>query len=166
MNGTRFRVQVSNLHGTVMSNEVVLLLANNTGLSANVWVSQSTYSAGDFIEFNATIVDASQDPIRLVSWTVELMHQKHTHPVTSLSNVDGGNITIPFVGEMDPVQGYIFNLIVQNSIMSYTTKKIIYPNLSQIQLNTDPPGMTLLLDQVETFPVNLLNISGVINMER
>jgi hypothetical protein len=26
--------------------------------------------------------------------------------------------------------------------------------------------MTLLLDQVETFPVNLLNISGVINMER
>jgi glucose/arabinose dehydrogenase len=166
MNGTRFRVQVSNPHGTVMSNEVVLLLANNTGLSANIWVSQSTYSAGDFIEFNATIVDASQDPIRLVSWTVELMHQKHTHPVTSLSNVDGGNVTIPFVGEMDPVQGYIFNLIVQNSIMSYNRKKYIYPNLSQIQLNTDPPGMTLLLDQVETFPVNLLNISGVINMER
>lgn len=166
MNGTRFRVQVSNDNGTALSNEVVLLVANNTGLTATVWVSQSTYSAGDHIEFNATIVDATADPLRLVSWSVELLHQQHTHPVTALSNVDGGSITIPFVGEMDPVQGYAFNLIVQNSVMAFSTRAVIRPNLSQIQLNTNPPGMTMVLDEVETYPVNWLTISGVINTKR
>lgn len=166
MNGTRYRVQVSNAYGSVTSNEVVLLLMNKASLTATIWTSQDTYSAGDSIDFNATIVDVTNDPIRLVSWTVDLLHQKHTHPFAAFSNVEEGRIIIPLGGELDSAQGYAITIIVQNSVTAATTKKVLYPRLGQIFVNTDPPGMKLQLNDVEISSVYWYNITGVTNTER
>ncbi len=166
MNGTRYRVEVSNPNGTVTSDEVVMLVSGDTGLGVTIWTSQSMYSAGDVIEFNATVTDPTNDPLRLVSWVIELSHQKHTHPFTSFSNVDGGSVTIPLVGELDPVQGYIFSVFVYNSVVSINAKTTIRPNLGLVTLETNPPGLGLLIDEADTYPIYSLNISGVANMER
>ncbi len=166
MNGTRYRVEVSNPNGTVTSNEVVMLVSGNTGLGVTIWTSQSMYSAGDVIRFRANITDPTNDPIRLISWVVELKHQAHTHPFTSFSNIQSGNFTIPIKGEVDPVQWYTIWAYVQNSLFSTVSGKSLSPNLGKISVATNPLGLYLLVDDVQTYFTFAQNITGVSKMER
>lgn len=129
-------------------------------------MSQTTYSAGDTISFNATIVDNTNDPIRLVSWAVDLSHQTHSHPFATFSNVDGGRFTIPLGGELDPVQSYVITLIVHNSVMTFSTQRTVKPRITDVILDTNPPGLTLLVNDMETPAIYRYNITGVVNTER
>ena len=90
-------------------------------------------------------------------------HQEHTHPFLGpFINTTNGEFTIPDDGELDPIQWYRIHFEAMNvKGLSSSIYVDIQPDLASFALNTDPEGLTVLVDAVETVtPTIITGVKG------
>lgn len=150
--GIRYRVVVSNAHGTTMTNEALLTVTNNAAPVPTIAspADGSYYTGGQTISFSGSGSDAEDGavPPSAMEWQIDLHHNTHVHPgVFGVSGVESGTWTVPDGGEASTNVFYRFKLTVTDSQgRSATTYHDIRPTLSQISLATSPKGLSLALD--------------------
>ncbi len=80
-------------------------------------------------------------------------------------NVTSGEFTVPTDAELDPVQWYrIYYEATNAKGLSTSIYVDIQPDLGSFDLYTDPEGLSVFIDDVETPTPNLL--TGVKGMRR
>lgn len=168
-NGARFRVVVTNRSGTATSAEAVLTVTPNTAPAAVILTPQPglRYRGGDTVEFSGTGTDAEDGtlPPARYTWSVEFHHDDHTHPVVPpTSGVAGGSFTIPTTGETSANVWYRVHLTVQDSAgLTDETFVDVLPRTAEVTLQSNPPGLTLLLDgQPVTTPFSFTGVTGIV----
>jgi hypothetical protein len=119
---------------------------------------------GDTWRFGVS--DLSDDeplPADALRWSVIFHHDTHTHPF--LSNITGpsGEFTLSQLGETDPDVWYEVLLQVtdaQRQTVSF--QRNVYPETTNVTLLSDPPGVTLRMDnQVLTTPAVVTRVLGI-----
>jgi glucose/arabinose dehydrogenase len=127
----------------------------------------STYKAGDVIHYTASSLDGAGFDINdsNISTEIILHHDTHIHPFLGPIIGRQGTFTIPTTGEASPNTWFEIKVTVTDSNGLATTKSnFIYPVKSMYTLQTEPAGLTVLLDGVpRTTPTT---IEGVVNFER
>jgi hypothetical protein len=99
-------------------------------------------------------------------WSVVFHHHDHTHPfIAPTPGIDGGSFVIPTSGETDPDVFYRIHLLVQDSLgLRHETYRDVVPNLAQLTLSANVPGVSLELDgQPRLAP---FETQGVVNLQR
>lgn len=166
--GAKFRVFVTNNLGSATSIEATLtVLAGNapTG-SIDTPSAGSTYQGGQTVSFSGSGSDIEDGvlPNTAYEWSVEFHHDAHTHPfITTLPDVTSGSFDVPDIGETETGVFYRINLILTDSdgAQSFHSTDVL-PQISQITLQTDPPGLLLALDgQPGTSPLSTSAVVGV-----
>ncbi len=99
-NGAAFRVTVSNDLGSVTSNDAVLSITNNRFPTAEITSPTATtgFNANDEITYAGTASDAEDGtlPAAAFSWSVDFMHDTHSHPFHPASTgASSGTFTVP-----------------------------------------------------------------------
>lgn len=110
----------------------------------------TTYRAGDVITFSGSATDPEDGdlaPDRL-AWQVDFHHDTHSHPfIEPFTGSTEGEFTIPDVGEpADNVWYRILLTATDSDGNTSVASRDILPLKSTVRLETDPPGLTLLLD--------------------
>jgi hypothetical protein len=101
-----------------------------------------------------------------MTWSVAFHHDDHTHPfIAPETGATGGSFVIPVTGETDPDVFYRIHLKVTDSIgLVHETFRDVVPNLSEITLDSNVPGLEIALDgQPRATPQD---ITGVVNLSR
>lgn len=187
--GTEFYVNVSNSQGSVRSDTFVLAVSEGQPvLTIDYPASTLKYKAGDKIQYSGremhdtchdhccqvvqwsnSLLGSAEDPSKTslsISWTIAFHHQDHVHPFLGpILNVTSGEFTVPTDAELDPVQWYrIYFEALNGKGLSTSVYVDIQPDLGSFDLSTDPKGLTVLVDEVETPTPNI--ITGVKGMRR
>ncbi|MEY2522517.1 MAG: hypothetical protein QOJ66_1082 [Ilumatobacteraceae bacterium] len=126
------------------------------------------FSVGQTLVLNATATDAEDGalPDTALSWTVLLHHNTHTHPY--LSPTSGNDITIKAPAPEDLAAtktSYLeINLTVTDSQgLTTTVTRLVYPHLVDVTFATDPPGLTLDVNDVTvTGPETVTSWAGYV----
>ncbi len=148
----RFRCQVTNEFGNASSNEATLLIIDNQPPTASILTpaAGTTYRAGQTISFSGSATDPETGslPASAFTWEVVFHHDDHTHPAMApTSGIKQGSFTIPRTGETAINVWYRIRLTVTDPAgLSTTTIRDVFPQLSTLTLQTNPPGLQLLLD--------------------
>ncbi len=131
-------------------------------------LTTTTYRAGDTISFSGSATDREDGALTAshLEWKVIFHHEQHFHPfIDSIAGVASGTFQIPLTGEVDPVQWYQIQLTATDSGgLQSTTFTDVFPVTSTFTLNSNVPGISLLLDGQPT-PAGT-TITGVVNMGR
>jgi glucose/arabinose dehydrogenase len=169
-NGAEFRVVATNPIDFAISEAATLTVTTNVPPVATIDLPLEglTYDAGDTINYAFTGEDAEDGalPSSSLTWWVDFHHDEHSHPfIAPSSGSSAGSFVIPNSGETSPDVWYRVHLVVTDSIgLQHETYRDVTPNLSEITLETNIPGIELLLDgQPQATP---LSVSGVINVQR
>jgi glucose/arabinose dehydrogenase len=150
--GARFRVIVSNVHGSTTSNEAVLTVTSNKAPVAAITqpVSGATYAAGMTVNYAGTGNDAEDGTLNgaAFTWWVDFHHDAHTHPhVAPTSGSSSGSFTIPTSGETSANVWYRVYLSVRDSADAvHTVHRDVLPRKVRLTLTTNPAGLQLRLD--------------------
>lgn len=93
-------------------------------------------------------------------------HQDHVHPFLGpIYNVTNGEFTVPTDAELDPVQWYrIYFEAINAKGLSTSIYLDIQPDLGSFMIDTDPEGLSVLVDGIEVATPNIL--TGVKGMRR
>ncbi len=113
----------------------------------------STYKAGDEITYSIHAVDGVGNDVNDGAIVSEVLFHHHTHIHPFFGPVIGRNqtFTVPTTGEPDPDVWYEIKATVTDSNGLSDTKSIfIYPIKTQLTFNSNPQGLTILLDGVPT----------------
>lgn len=169
-NGVKFRVQVSNTAGSILSQDAVLTVTSNhrpvpTITSPN---QDSLYSAGDAIHFAGQAQDAEDGALAgsAFKWKVDFQHDTHAHPfMPDTSGIAEGTFGIPTSGEVSSNVWYrIYLTVTDSGGLSQTTFRDIFPRKANISLATNPAGLQVALDgQPRSTPFSVM---GVVGMKR
>jgi len=129
-------------------------------------LSNGLFNAGDTIKFEGFVFDEEDGliPPDLYTWTVDLHHNDHKHPVISNLSTGDGQFIISKNGETDPNIWYRIYLSAQDDDgFSNTTFIDIYPNLSTIHL-LGPKDFKVNIDgRIRELPTS---IQSLVNLER
>jgi glucose/arabinose dehydrogenase len=109
----------------------------------------STYKAGDTINFTVSAQDGAGNDINdaSIKTTVIFHHHTHTHPFIDSIVGRVGSFTIPTTGEPDPDTWYEIKSSATDTSGLFATQSInIHPLSTQLTLSTNISGLTLLLD--------------------
>jgi glucose/arabinose dehydrogenase len=166
--GARFRAQVSNSFGNVLSNEGVLTVTANKAPVATITqpAAGTLYSGGQVISYGGTGTDPEDGtlPASAFTWRVDFHHDTHTHPfIGATSGAKSGSFTIPTTGETSANVWYRIYLTVQDSAgLTHTTQRDILPRKVRVTLATNPAGLQAKLDgQPVTTPFAFDGVVGV-----
>jgi glucose/arabinose dehydrogenase len=170
--GSRFRCRVSNAAGSVTSNEGVLTVVNGQRpvLSITAPAMDSTYNAGDTINFAGTATDAEDgDLTAAMTWSVDFYHNDgnpHFHPVMPDTVEPSGSFLASRDIETSPNVAYRITLSATDSTgLSSSTFIMIQPNKVQVTLASDPSGLMVSVDG--TAPVATpFTFTGVVGVFR
>jgi glucose/arabinose dehydrogenase len=167
-NGAQFRVEVSNVVGSVISHSATLTVPSNRPPVATIVtpVSGTLYSAGETILYSGVATDPEdgQLPARAFTWQIDFHHDAHVHPfITATSGADRSGFTIPATGETSPNVWYRIILTVTDSGgATHTVFRDVFPRTSNIMLATSPAGLKLTLDgQTVTTPFSFVSVVGM-----
>ena len=168
-NGARFRAQVSNNSGSVISSEAVLTVTSNqppTGTIAQP-AAGTLYNGGSVISYSGTATDAQDGtlPASAFTWQVDFHHDTHSHPfIPATSGSRSGSFTIPTTGETAANVWYRIYLTVRDSGgLTQTTQRDVLPRKSRLTLATNPAGLQLRLDaQPVTTPLAFDSVVGIV----
>ena len=109
----------------------------------------ATYRAGDVISFSGSAFDTDVgylDPESL-DWTVVIVHNIHTHPFLGPVSGSGGQFTIPDSGHAPEGTHFRITLTATDGDnITTTVKREIFPVISPLTINTQPPGIAVFLD--------------------
>jgi glucose/arabinose dehydrogenase len=172
-NGTTYKCVVSNVFGNTTSQEATLTVIANTEPEPSFTFSlpggETVYRGGSTISFNGSATDAQDGtlPATSLSWRVDFHHDTHSHPIVTLNGVDHGTYTVPQTGETSANVFYRIYLTATdngNPALSKTVFKDVYPKKINITVNSDPAGITLLLDEVEMpTPSTVQAVTGIVH---
>lgn len=163
-----YTVVVSNEAGSAISNVALLTVDQNTAPVPEIQTPTlgTTYVAGSTIEFSGTANDAEDGPLPATAfqWQVNFHHANHRHDEPSLSGITSGAFFIPDEGETSDDVWYRIILTVTDSRGLQGQDSIdIMPRKSAITIETDPPGLTVLVDgQPVGTPVEIVGVEGII----
>jgi len=160
---------VTNVHGSTTSNNAHLTVNANQPPTATIDTPLvgSTYAAGDTIFYFGSATDPEDGvvPDSVFIWECEFHHETHVHPGPDVpDSSNSGYFIIPNIGEVSPDVFYRLYLIVfDSSGVSDTTYVDIVPRLSTMIINTEPQGLSLLLDGTPfTAPDTVVGVEGVL----
>lgn len=166
--GARFRVIVTNLFGTISSNEAILTVTANQPPAGSIVspAAGSLYNAGDTINYSGTGIDPETGdlPATAFTWQVDFQHDTHTHPfIPATSGSKSGSFIIPTTGETSANVWYRIYLTVRDQAgLTHTFFRDILPRKSTITLAANPAGVQLTLDgQPVTTPFQVLSVVGM-----
>lgn len=167
-NGAMIWCEVSNAAGSVTSQQVMLTVTNNTRPQPVITLPTEgfLYEAGTLLQFAGTATDAEDgtlDPSRL-TWKIDFHHDNHTHPALQpTSGVASGDYAIPRVGETDDNVWYrIYLTAVDSEGLTKTVYRDVYPVKKTFLINTNPEGLTLMLDgQPVITPLTVTTVKGI-----
>jgi glucose/arabinose dehydrogenase len=166
--GATFRAVVTNSAGTATSNSATLTVGG-TAPTASITApaAGATYAAGTTVSFSGTGTDPQDGtlPPSAFTWEVVFHHDTHTHPFFGpTSGVTSGSVMIPNQGEVATNVFYRFQLTVRDSSgLTHTVTRDVVPRVANVTLQTNPPGLQLLLDGTPvTAPATIPNVVGMI----
>lgn len=167
-NGALIRCEVSNGLGTAVSETVVLSVTSNTRPVPVITLpaAGTTYEAGTTLFFSGSATDAEDGPLSpaQLTWKIDFHHDDHYHPaLPPTSGVASGEYLIPRIGETDDNVWYRIYLTATDSEgLSRTVYRDVQPVKTQFSLDTEPSGLTLLLDgQPITTPATVTSVKGI-----
>ncbi len=163
-----YRVVVTNGFGNTTSNDAHLTVTANQPPIAviDTPLTNSLYSAGEVINFHGSSTDPEDGALidTTYRWLVVFHHDTHVHPGPTIpAGISGGTFTIPDVGEKSANVFYRLYLIATDS-QGFTDSAYvdIYPRTANITLNSQPAGISLLLDgQPFVTPYSVLSVQGM-----
>jgi glucose/arabinose dehydrogenase len=148
----------------------VQVFPGNTAPTASVVLTNITdsgrvkYHMGDTWRFGVdNLSDDEPLPANALRWSVVFHHNTHTHPF--LSNIEGasGQFNIAQLGETAPDVWYRVILQVtdaQGQTVSF--QRDIYPETTNVALLSNPPGVSLRIDnQRVTTPAAVTRVVGI-----
>ncbi len=167
LNGAAVVCVVSNAKGSVTAVPAVLTVTSNARPVVEITTPEDgfLYSAGDTLRFSGTAMDPEAGLLHpaQMAWKIDFHHDEHTHPaLRSLKGVAAGTYVIPRAGETSPNVWYRVYLTATDAQgLSQTTYKDYRPQLTQLTLASDPPGIPVTLDGriVET-PFSFTAVTG------
>jgi glucose/arabinose dehydrogenase len=164
-----YSVIVSNNAGSATSTAAQLSVTDpNQKPTATITQPFSTtlYTAGTSIVFAGTGTDPEDGtlPAQAFSWEINFHHDTHFHDQPVISGITSGAFDVPDQGETSAHVWYRFILTVTDSEGSTDKDTVdVYPRKSIITLQTDPPGLQLLLDgQPVSTPISIESVEGLL----
>jgi glucose/arabinose dehydrogenase len=168
--GALYRCVVTNAFGSDTSDEALLTVTTNTPPTGTIVTPavDAKYNAGQTVSFSGTATDGQDPsiPASAFTWQVDFHHDAHIHPfVAPFGGVTSGTFTIPNNGETATNVWYRVHLTVRDSGgFTQSSYRDILPNLSTLNLATNPAGLPLTIDaQPTTAPAA---IGSVVGMQR
>lgn len=149
----RYRVIVSNRHGSVTSDPATLTVVANSppAITVSSPAGGTRFSGGDRISFTASAHDSETGPLpaAALSWQVDMLHGTVARPIVPPTSGSSGEFVVPddtpytrsdvmlrlTVSAPDPVSG----------ILGSTTVDLL-PRISVVTLASSAPGIVLGLD--------------------
>ncbi|HAM70618.1 MAG TPA: hypothetical protein DCM86_03130 [Verrucomicrobiales bacterium] len=169
-NGALFQCRVANPYGSVTSPPADLTVATNQPPVPTITLPApgSLYVAGTSVAFAGTATDPEDGPLGpgAFSWRIDLHHDTHTHPGMPVTvGITNGTYPIPANIEVSDNVWYRIYLFVTDSQGATTvTYREILPTKQTFQIQTQPPGLPLLLDS-QPVPGSL-TVTGVVGVVR
>src|SRR6185503_1326082 len=158
--GALFRCVVANGFGAATSAAATLTVTSNQPPTATIQnpPAGATYTAGDVIVYAGTGSDPEDGtlPAGSFTWRVDFHHNTHAHPfVPDATNVTGGQLTIPTVGETESNVWYRIHLtVVDAGGLTHSVYRDVVPIVRTVTLETNPPGLEITLDGTpQTAPI-------------
>jgi hypothetical protein len=152
----------------VQSNEAELTVVNVNDYPVAELLTPAqgtTYSAGTTLSFSGTANDEEDGeiPESSFSWQINFHHDDHVHDQPPIEGIKDGTFVIPDQGETSSNVWYRVILTVTDSDGLTAKDSVdVYPNISTITLDTDPPGLQLTLDgQPFETPGSVVSVEGL-----
>ena len=150
--GRVFRCIVANSEGIDTSLEVLLRVTSSQRPQAIILspVENIFYRAGEQLVYVGAATDPEDGDINpmALKWRVQFQHENHYHPVLGpLTGIETGVFDIPQTGELSDEVWYRFLLTATDqSGLSATAVRDVYPQKVNIQLQTKPLGLPIFAD--------------------
>ncbi|MCW3075921.1 MAG: carbohydrate-binding protein [Bacteroidetes bacterium] len=152
-NSGSYRVIVTNGFGSATSNSASLTVTGfNAAPTATIFtpVSGTLYRGGDVVHFSGDATDAEDGtlPASAFHWIIDFHHDAHIHPGPFIPNgVKSGSFAVSQTGETSANVYFRVKLVVTDSDGAQDTIfRDVFPKKSTLTFNTQPPGLTTLLD--------------------
>lgn len=143
-------VQVTNPHGSTMSNPAVLSVVNGSRPAIQFSNIPLTYAAGDTIHFAAQVSDPDQAafPLSDFSWRIDFHHDDHFHPALSnFSGISAGTYVVETFGEVDTNVYYRIHVTALDSSGLTANEWVdVNPEKVNIQIQSEPVGVEVNVD--------------------
>ncbi len=166
--GAVFRCIVQNEYGFDTSQSAIIRVTQNKRPVPVIIqpVTGALYQGGTDIVFSgyATDQEDSTIPDSALSWKIYFYHDAHFHPAMSpINGIHEGTYPIGTTGEPDDNVWYrVFLTATDNIGLSTTTTLDLFPEKTNIQVETAPPGMPVDIDGIGgTSPFNSAAVVGL-----
>lgn len=107
----------------------------------------TTYRAGDALVFRGQATDPEEGELTAENfrWKIDFHHNEHTHPALGpISGIAGDTLRIPKAGEVSDNVWFRINFTVtDDSGLSKTEQRLVFPEKSNFTVKTQPPGLPI-----------------------
>ena len=166
--GARFSVIVGNGEGSVSSDAALLTVTERTPPVATILLPNPGFQfVGDgLVTFYGQAVDALDVPLppSALSWRMDLHHGDHVHELMpTTAGIAGGTHMLDLDAHRNPDAFVRITFTARDSEGLVTVRtRDIQPVLVDLMLASDPPGITLSVDDAPvTTPATVPSIAGV-----
>jgi glucose/arabinose dehydrogenase len=164
----QYSVVVSNSAGSVTSNSATLTVTafNSKPVATILSPTQGTlYRSGDIINFNGSGTDNEDGmlPASAFYWYIEFHHDAHIHPGPDVPlGVQSGSFSTAFGETSANIYFKLCLVVTDGGGLKDTAYVDIHPRTSQLNLNSEPAGLQILLDeQPHNTPYSISAVSGM-----
>jgi glucose/arabinose dehydrogenase len=166
--GARFQAVVRNRFGEVTSAPASLTVSPFPAPSISFLSPSPTdrYVAGREYRFEARAVSGEGTPIpaeSITSW-INFHHDEHFHPFRPpIAGQASGSFQIPDIGETDDNVWFRIHVTATDRFGLTSEESFdLFPMKSEVRLETDPPGLGLLLDDSPiSTPTAFVGVAGL-----
>ncbi len=154
--GAQLSVVATNDLGTVTSDMAILTVTINArpepAITWSLPGDATLYRGNDLLSFSGTAMDNEEGelPVENLTWKIDFYHDQHFHPAMAATQGIGAMVfQIPKVGETSPNVWYRIQLTATDNgdpALSKTVYADIFPAKSDLTVQTEPDGLTILLD--------------------
>jgi hypothetical protein len=167
-NGRKFRVKVSNPHGSAFSDEATLRVTTDQPPDTSITqpLVGAMYSAGQTIHYAGTANDPETGdlPASAFTWRVDFHHADHVHPfIPPTAGSKNGSFVVPNTGHTESDVFLRISLTVHDPAgLKVTIIRDVHPRTVEVTLATVPAGLTVKLDdQPKKTPLSFIGVVGV-----
>lgn len=166
--GARFRVRVSNVYGSVLSDAATLSVTSDKPPTAQILspAQSTTYFGGMVVNYSGAASDYEDGdlPASAFTWQVDFHHASHVHPfIAATTGRKTSSFTIPNRGETAPDVFYRLILKVRDSVgLTKTVTRDILPRKANMTFATRPSGLEIAFDgRTRTTPFTVTGVVGI-----